>query len=1089
MKKYLLILCALLLTAMGASAQIAAGTVVHECEADNGEYVSANDRYWPGHWTNASLGIGNFHINSWSTEASDPSVDPSGMTVPFVEYWLGGGNQLAANTTITHITDGLTELLNGFYSVSIKGRAYNESGSNLTNGSALINEGITFNANGVSVDVTTGTQYPASYTSGSLMVYGTYNLLAEVTDEDEGTLTISWNVASSTTNSDWLAWKDLVVTYLGEDPKLSYVVGDMNTNVYDAMVAAVDAWNNSLTDNSLFEAAEAAIEAAEESVAQYAEIASLYANLDDAGKAVWDSTTSGIAYTNKTLTIDDDYSTDMGTAQAAQTTEGSDMSYVLTSTGTWTAQSNNALEYPIAADPTITASYNASGWSAGNVLWKTVTGLQPGTYTVTFYGAANYANTDNSGTFLADGATAFANDASVSIDINYRSASSYSGALMEDELHTLTCKVIGDELEFGLSANTSGSTGNWYLAKAVSLTLVSLGADIEAGDEVHKCEAEFDHWSISGNTNGSFQLNTWSTEADPSGLETPFIEYWVGSGSQLSDAVISHTQLTGIPEGLYEVSIFARAFNEQSLVDVSEGITFNANKESIDLNKETHATYNHVSAEEYGTYKVYCEVDEDGTLDIDFTLEDVNCDWLAFKNLEVTYMGSSLTDLPTLTAETGTMNTNIEEEQTAALAAYEETPTLDSYNAAYQAVECARVSIAFYASIAEVVDKLDETGMESFETSTNGAYTNRTLVYQDMTDILVAAQLAQTTANTDWSYVLLNTGEWYNAIGATNFQNCPSLPTAHEIWSSSAWTLPSGATSAEAIYKRIEGLLAGTYTISFYAYGSEGANASRPLAFANDVETTVDYASALEWNESSLYTLTCTVDNDGILDFGMKTQGAGNWYVMEENSLTLVALAGETIIEWDMTDAGWGTMILPFAADVPDGLTLYAGDALTLDSDGTTITVGDASESIAANTPYLVSGDAATYTFTGTPENEEDSYTVGMLTGTLVDMSQENGNFIADSGQYVLQNHEDEDGPAFYPITSESEGVTLNAYHCYLTTTANVSALHLPGMSTGIVAVESDVIASDAIYDLSGRRVAKAVKGVYIMNGKKVLVK
>ncbi len=189
-------------------------------------------------------------------------------------------------------------------------------------------------------------------------------------------------------------------------------------------------------------------------------------------------------------------------------------------------------------------------------------------------------------------------------------------------------------------------------------------------------------------------------------------------------------------------------------------------------------------------------------------------------------------------------------------------------------------------------------------------------------------------------------------------------------------------------------------------------------------------------------------------------------------------------VDWEMTEAGWGTLILPFEAEVPNGLTLYAGDALTVSN--SELTVGEASESIEANVPYLVSGTEGTYSFTGAPTNTDDSYTAGMLVGTLVDMTQD--DFTANSGQYVLQNHEDE-GLAFYPITDESTGVTLDAYHCYLTSAVSPNAVKLPGMATAIEAVESDVIANDVIYDLSGRRVAKAVKGVYIMNGKKVLVK
>ncbi len=202
-------------------------------------------------------------------------------------------------------------------------------------------------------------------------------------------------------------------------------------------------------------------------------------------------------------------------------------------------------------------------------------------------------------------------------------------------------------------------------------------------------------------------------------------------------------------------------------------------------------------------------------------------------------------------------------------------------------------------------------------------------------------------------------------------------------------------------------------------------------------------------------------------------------------------------IEWEMTDAGWGTLILPFAVEdeeVLSGLTLYAGSVLSLgetDEDGNTaLEVGTASESIEANTPYLVKGSEGTYMFTGVATNTQDSYTVGMLVGTLVDMTLD--DFTPGSGQYVLQNHDEEggEGLAFYPITAESSDVTLAANHCYLSTNTNFLALHLPGMATGIVAVEgAEAETNGAIYDLSGRRVAKAVKGVYIQNGKKVLVK
>ncbi len=235
------------------------------------------------------------------------------------------------------------------------------------------------------------------------------------------------------------------------------------------------------------------------------------------------------------------------------------------------------------------------------------------------------------------------------------------------------------------------------------------------------------------------------------------------------------------------------------------------------------------------------------------------------------------------------------------------------------------------------------------------------------------------------------------------------------------------------------------------------------------------------------------------VEFDFGTNGS---FLLDNFKLYSVAEI-EKEITWTMTEAGWGTMILPFAADVPDGLTLYDGDALTIDE--STITVGDASESIVANTPYLVKGTEGSYSFSGTPTNEGEIHTTGVLTGTLVDLAVGKGAaFATDGTMYLLQNHEGD--VAFYPITTASaptedaEGASLDAYHCYLTIAAEETegaetaklSIVLPGVGeeTGIVAVEgAEAEANDAIYDLSGRRVAKAVKGVYIQNGKKVLVR
>ena len=52
-----------------------------------------------------------------------------------------------------------------------------------------------------------------------------------------------------------------------------------------------------------------------------------------------------------------------------------------------------------------------------------------------------------------------------------------------------------------------------------------------------------------------------------------------------------------------------------------------------------------------------------------------------------------------------------------------------------------------------------------------------------------------------------------------------------------------------------------------------------------------------------------------------------------------------------------------------------------------------------------------------------------------------------------------------------------------------MSAFPFNGSATGIDHIATDADTTKSVYDLSGRRVNKAIKGIYIVNGKKVLVK
>ncbi len=454
----------------------------------------------------------------------------------------------------------------------------------------------------------------------------------------------------------------------------------------------------------------------------------------------------------------------------------------------------------------------------------------------------------------------------------------------------------GDDVTIGVRGNST-ELWNIFAMFTLSYTGGPEGEVVtpEVGETVHECEAEIDHWSISSNgSSGDFHLNTWSTEADESGMVTPFAEYWVANGSVLSDATISHTQLTGLAAGNYQVSIDARIFAEDSSVTaISEGTTFNANSESVDLATGTPSSYNN-QTEVYGTYTLLCEVGSAGTLDINFSISGANYNWIAFKNLKVIYEGAGMPDVE---AVEGMMNTEVAAAQTAAIDAYNANKTTENYLAAVEAIAAAQASVDYYAAITAVVDALDEAGAAVWAATDNAtAYAACTLNGEDVTADLAAAQKAQTTAGSDFSLVAQNDGAWTASQG-NGPGTCPSRTTATETYNSADYA------AGKVLSCTISGLHSGTYEITFYAQDNaaniSGLTSGDGIAqvYANDAtqDITVGTATACEYTDADIYTLTAVVTAEGTLEFGVQNVAAGgNWVTAEVISMTLVELSDDT---------------------------------------------------------------------------------------------------------------------------------------------------------------------------------------------------
>lgn len=170
------------------------------------------------------------------------------------------------------------------------------------------------------------------------------------------------------------------------------------------------------------------------------------------------------------------------------------------------------------------------------------------------------------------------------------------------------------------------------------------------------------------------------------------------------------------------------------------------------------------------------------------------------------------------------------------------------------------------------------------------------------------------------------------------------------------------------------------------------------------------------------------------------------------------------------------TFSAPFATIIPAGVKAYYVSAKGTEA---TMTAIDA-QVIPANQGVILtseSGDAATMV----PAAGE---TAATITGNQLGHSAGAARALAAGEGYILGDGTE--GTAFYPCKAGSLPIN-KAY--LLGNGESAIAMNFGNAVTGINTIAAPASAKAPIFDLSGRRVVKATKGLYIQNGKKVIVK
>lgn len=183
------------------------------------------------------------------------------------------------------------------------------------------------------------------------------------------------------------------------------------------------------------------------------------------------------------------------------------------------------------------------------------------------------------------------------------------------------------------------------------------------------------------------------------------------------------------------------------------------------------------------------------------------------------------------------------------------------------------------------------------------------------------------------------------------------------------------------------------------------------------------------------------------------------------------------VTSFSIGSIGMATFCANVAVSVPEGIEAYYATV----SDNKIVLTKIDDGVIPANTGVIIKGDEGSVVeFTAT--TTESTCLTNVLTGVTTAKPM-------TPGDYVLYNN---NGTAEFRQVTASNLAANKAYlpAAKLNSTAPaLSVVFGDDETTSIATPKTAVVIDDQYYDLSGRRIAQPTKGIYIKNGKKIIVK
>ena len=488
------------------------------------------------------------------------------------------------------------------------------------------------------------------------------------------------------------------------------------------------------------------------------------------------------------------------------------------------------------------------------------------------------------------------------------------------------------------------------MAAEVDMTVALPGAACD--------ESSAQYWQIEGNTNGLLQCDTWSARGDKDGTQmtAPFMEYWTSqTEGPLSDATISHADVTGLPAGSYRVQMRVRCYDESGAQTSLSGVSMFVR--TIDATGATVGTQLLPACEglsvQTGTYNgqthtiatltAELDVAEGQTLQLGLDIRQANCNWVAWKDLRLTR-----TDAPEPALAAGTyylqnvatglyVNAGLYGGTQAMLAQHPQAVRLTGsaesgwlFDMGYQADSYSHYMAADSQSGRVMLDAPGQTWTVSTDDNGNATIADPQGRLLDYDTGSMALRLANTRSDgTVWRLVsrsqllgqLLAATEGHEADATflidnprmdRHFQSQPWEGSSFTIGGEDGLRFHPGNYCAEVwnanfdVYQQLTNIPNGRYRLTaqgFYRYNTDWGRNTNSIALESHQDGTEQLYAQLYANGQSTALRSIASETDNIALLGLQASESGLPYSMSESSYAFTAglYAGNTV-EVDVTD-------------------------------------------------------------------------------------------------------------------------------------------------------------------------------------------